>query len=43
MQRFPVQGIPPPAMLKAVPTGAGQNLPKPPSDFHPVSSLFFEY
>ncbi|XP_016477567.2 transcription activator GLK2 [Nicotiana tabacum] len=33
--RFPVQGIPPPAMLKAVPTGAGQNLPKPPSDFHP--------
>ncbi|OIT04622.1 PREDICTED: transcription activator GLK2-like [Nicotiana attenuata] len=32
---FPVSCIPPPAMIKVVPTGARQDLPKPPSDFHP--------
>nr|XP_016480018.1 PREDICTED: transcription activator GLK1-like isoform X1 [Nicotiana tabacum] len=33
--RFPVSGIPSPAMIKVVPTGARQDLPKPPPNFHP--------
>ena len=52
MQRFPtppVPGIPPPALYKvdpgiAVPTApAGQPVPQPPIDFHPVRILFFSH